>query len=249
LTDLAKASMQTQTRLAKQSADLTWATLAGDLDRAGANKAYVESVAREGARYWREAGELGVDYATDLVALGLRASSTVLREVAAAGGKPGAGPSSGHTAGSGDSTRRHMRPEAGGNVAMRSQASDEPSSHVSAGTEPGDPRAGGRRVEVILTGAIGGRAEGTITVANQHPRPRRIQLKAGDLVDAAGAVVGVPLEVSPTAITVPSGKERSVNLGVALGDASFSAGRRYTCTVEVSGGDEATIEVSIQVST
>ena len=69
LADLARAAVQTQASLAKQSFDLARGTLSGDLDRTSAGKAYVEAVSREGARYWRAVGELGVDYATDLVAL------------------------------------------------------------------------------------------------------------------------------------------------------------------------------------
>jgi hypothetical protein len=101
---------------------------------------------------------------------------------------------------------------------------------------------------VHLAGSLGERAEGTITVANQHPRTRRIQLSAGTLADSTGAAVGGSLDVSPTTVTVPSGQERSVKLGVDLDGTHFSAGKRYSGTVEVSGGDEATIEVSIEVS-
>ncbi|MDQ1539097.1 MAG: hypothetical protein QOE58_3490, partial [Actinomycetota bacterium] len=46
-------------------------------------------VTRESARYWRTVGELGVDYATDLVTLGRSVSTTVLREISAAGRKRG----------------------------------------------------------------------------------------------------------------------------------------------------------------
>jgi hypothetical protein len=85
LTDLARMSLQMQASLARQSVDLAWRTLAGDLDRTSANKAYLESVTRESARYWRTVGELGVDYATDLVTLSKSVSTTVLREIAAVG--------------------------------------------------------------------------------------------------------------------------------------------------------------------
>ena len=213
----------------------------GDLDRTSAGKAYVEAVSREGARYWRAVGELGVDYATDLVALGKNVSSTILREMAAAGRKPGTRHASGLAAGSTQPTRPHVMPEGGGPQATYPHATDGPSSGVP------DHDAGPRRVKLRLRGPVGGRAEGTITVANQHPRQRRIQLSVGDVVDSTGAVVA-SLEVTPTRVTVPSGKERSISLGVDLDDASFSAGERYSCTVDVSGGDEATIEVTIEVS-
>ncbi len=241
LAGLARIALQTQASLAKQSVDLARGTLSGDLDRTSAGKAYVEAVAREGARYWRAVGELGIDYATDLVALGKSVSTTVMREMAAAGRKP-ARRASGANADYTRSTGQHVMPEGGGPQATSSRTSGASSSGV-AGQE-----ASPRRVKVRLRGPLGGRAEGTITVANQHPRPRRIQLSAGELVDSSGGVVGAALDVSPTTVTVPSGKERSVSLGVDLDDASFSAGERYSCTVDVTGGDEATIEVTIEVS-
>src|SRR5665647_1197766 len=56
LAELARTSLQTEASLAKQTVDLTWGTLIGDLDRSNANKAYVESVTRESARYWGPSG-------------------------------------------------------------------------------------------------------------------------------------------------------------------------------------------------
>ena len=243
LAELARTSLQTEASLAKQTVDLTWGTLIGDLDRSNANKAYVESVTRESARYWRTVGELGVDYASELVTLGKSVSTAVLREVAAAGRKPGTRHTTGSPAAATESTPHHVMPEWGSSQATYSPTSDGPLSG------PPDPEVGGRRVSVRIRGSVGERAEGTITVANLHPRPRRIQLSAGGLVDSTGAAVGASLDVSPTTVTVPSGQERSVNLGVDLDGAKFSAGERYSCTVEVSGGDEATIEVSVEVST
>ena len=243
LTELARTSLQTEASLAKQTVDLTWGTLVGDLDRTSANKAYVESVTRESARYWRTLGELGVDYASDLVTLGKSVSTAVLREVTAAGRKPGTRHTADGPAAATESTPHHVMPDWDSSQATYSRTSGGPSSGAP------DPEVGGRLVRVNLRGSVGERAEGTITVANQHPRPRRIQLSAGDLVDSAGAAVDASVDVSPTTVTVPSGQERSVSLGVDLDGAKFSAGERYSCTVEVSGGDEATIEVSVEVST
>jgi hypothetical protein len=203
LTDLARVVLQTQASLARQTVDLTWGTLVGDLDRVIANKSYAESVGREGARCWRTVGELSLHCASDLVALGRSLSSIVLREVAAAGRKATTG----------------------------------------APVEEAD----GRRAEVRLQGSVGQRAEGTIVVANQHPRPRRIQLSAGNLVDSSGVGVAADLAISPTMLTVASGQERVVRIEVDLDDASFSAGEQYSCTVFVSGGDKATIDVLVQV--
>ena len=86
-------------------------------------------------------------------------------------------------------------------------------------------------------------------VANQHPRPRRIELSAGDVSDSMGVASAATLEVTPARVTVPSGQERSISLGVDLDSASLSAGKRYSSTVDVTGGDEATIEVTIDIST
>ncbi len=242
LADLARTTLQTQASLAKQSIDLARGTMSGDLDRTSAGKAYVEAVSREGARYWRTVGDLGIDYATDLVALGKSVSTTVLHEMAAAGRKPGTRHTSGASAGSWETASDHVMPEGGGPQTTYSRSSD------GASTGGPDQEAGRRRVKVRLQGPVGGRAEGTVTVANQHPRPRRILLRAGDIVDSSGAVVGAALEVSPTKVTVPSGKERPVTIGVDLAAASFSAGEQYSCAVDVSGGEEATIEVTIDVS-
>lgn len=247
LAGLARIALQTQASLAKQSVDLARETLSGDLDRTSAGKAYVEAVSREGARYWRAVGELGVDYATDLVALGKSVSSTVMREMAAAGRKPGTRRTSGANADYARSTGHHVMPEGGGPRATSPQATSS-QARGETSSAAADQEASPRRVKVRLRGPLGGRAEGTITVANQHPRPRRIQLSAGDLVDSSGGVVGAALDVSPATVTVPSGKERSISLGVDLDDGSFSAGERYSCAVDVTGGDEATIEVTIEVS-
>jgi hypothetical protein len=85
LTELVRTSMQTQASLTRKSVDLAWSTVVGGIDRTSANRAFVESVTRESARYWRTVGELGVDYASDLLILGKSASTTVFRGVSAAG--------------------------------------------------------------------------------------------------------------------------------------------------------------------
>jgi hypothetical protein len=228
LTDLARIVLQTQLSLARQTVDITWGSLVGDLDRVIANKSYAESVTREGARCWRTVGELGFHYATDLMSLGRNVSSTVLRELVAAGRRTAAaarGPYSGE-------------PDA------REPDSGEPETGEPNGSEPDGSE---RRVDVRLRGSVGQRAEGTIMVANQHPRPRRIQLSAGDLVDATGAAIAAAVKISPTTLTVTSGQERLVRIEVDLDDASFTAGQWYSCAIDVSGGDKATIDVTVQV--
>jgi hypothetical protein len=89
LTELVRASMQTQASLTRKSVDLAWSTVVGGLDRTSANRTYVQLVTRESARYWRTVGELGIDYANDLLTLGKSASATVLRGVTAAGRRAG----------------------------------------------------------------------------------------------------------------------------------------------------------------
>lgn len=241
LTDLARTSLQMQASVARQSVDLTWASLAGDLDRTSANKAYFESVARESLRYWRTIGELGVDYITDLLTLTKSVSTTVLREVAAAG-----------------KVRSSRQPPetAEDSVASRPLVilDDDPSETtfwpMDDESSPGTVvcEASGRRVPVTLRGAVGQRAEGKVLVANQHTRPRRIQLSGSDLVDSRGAAVGAALAISPNPLTVPSGQERWVKLGIDLDSVSFSAGELYFCTAKVSGGDDATVDVLVEVA-
>ena len=70
ITELARQALQSQSTLAKQSLELGRAALSGDVDRSTTSKAYLDAVSREGARYWREAGALGLDYASELMALG-----------------------------------------------------------------------------------------------------------------------------------------------------------------------------------
>ena len=75
ITELARQALQSQSTLAKQSLELGRAALSGDVDRSTTSKAYLDAVSREGARYWREAGALGLDYASELMALGTRSAA------------------------------------------------------------------------------------------------------------------------------------------------------------------------------
>jgi len=141
LTDLARKSLQIQASLARQSVDLTWATLAGDLDRTSANKAYIESVGRETVRYWRTMAELGVDYATDLVTLGKSVSTTVLREVAAASHRRGAQRQADTIPGSTDSTADLMPPEVREPQRTLLLASSRPSFRASDASDASGPNS------------------------------------------------------------------------------------------------------------
>lgn len=238
LADLARQTLRTQAGLVKQSVELSRATLSGDLDRAGAGRAYVEAVSREGARYWRAVGELGIDYASDLLALGNRMAADVLGDTARASAPPQhrtAGPGSDHGAASRTSPASRT-PSAG---------PGEPGGTTPPGESGDEP---GRRVALVLRGPLGGRAAGAVTVSNRHPRARRVQLSAGDLTDAGGRVVGARLEIEPVRVTVPAGQERAVAVGVELSVEHVSAGGHYSGTVEVSGGDEATLDVTVEVA-
>lgn len=220
LGDLARQAVRTQSSLLKQSVELTRATVSGDLDRTSAGRAYVEAVSREGARYWRAVGGLGVDYAGDLLSLGNRVATSILADTARAGRTHGHGHRTGHA---------------------------DPVPPSATAPPPAAAGTAGRRVAVTLAGPLGGRAEASVTVANRHPRARRVQLSAGDLTDALGHVVRLVLEVEPARVTIPAGQERTVTLGVDLSDDHVVAGGRYTGTVEVSGGDEATLDVTVVV--
>src|SRR5580765_7326238 len=86
ITELARQALQSQASLAKQSLELGRAALSGDVDRSTTSKAYLDAMSREGARYWREASALGLDYASELMALGTRSAARIISDASAAGG-------------------------------------------------------------------------------------------------------------------------------------------------------------------
>jgi hypothetical protein len=223
ITELARQALQSQATLAKQSLELGRATLAGDVDRSTTGRAYLDAVSREGARYWREVGALGLDYASELMALGTRTAARVISDTSAAGSgararrrDPGGGDSSGR----------------GGDSAMPVV----PDADVSA-----------RRSAVVLRGVLGQTAQATVTVVNRHARTRRVELTPSDLHDVTGALVATTLRVDPEHVTIPAGGDYQVRLEVDLDAADVRVGDRYDGTIEVSGGDEATLEVTVEV--
>ena len=126
--------------------------------------------------------------------------------------------------------------------------------HRAAGGNGSAPRApepaattGARRSAVVLRGVLGQTAVGTVTVVNRHSRPRRVELEATPLRDVSGAEVAATLAVDPDRVTIPPGEEHQVRLEVDLDPATSSVGDRYDGTVEVSGGDEATLDVTVEV--
>ena len=218
ITELARQALQSQSTLAKQSLELGRATLAGDIDRSTTSRAYLDALSRESARYWREAGALGFDYASELMALGTRSAARIISDASAAG-----------------STRMRR----GDNGARHGSAPPAPE------REDDDLV---RRSRVNLRAAVGQTAQATVTVVNRHSRARRVELEASDLRDATGTVVAVTLTVEPDRVTIPAGEEHQVRIAVDLDERLVQPGQRYVGTVAVSGGDEAMLEVTVEVA-
>lgn len=216
ITELARQALQSQSTLAKQSLELGRAALSGDVDRSTTSRAYLDAVTREGSRYWREAGALGLDYASELMALGTRSAARIISDATAAGG-----------------TR------------VRRTATHHGVAPQAPPTEEDD---GLRRSRVHLKAAVGQTAQATVTVVNRHPRARRVELEPSDLRDATGTVVAVTLAVDPDHVTIPAGEEHQVRISADLDDGVVQPGQQYVGSVTVSGGDEAMLEVTVEVA-
>jgi hypothetical protein len=219
ITELARQALQSQATLAKQSLELGRATLSGDVDRSSTSRAYLDAVSREGARYWREAGALGLDYASELMALGTRSAARIISDASTAG-------ASTHTGRRAGDTRNGSAPPA----------------------PPAEADDGLRRSQVHLRAAVGQTAQATVTVVNRHPRARRVELDPSELRDATGTVVAVTLTVDPDRVTIPAGGEYQVRIEADLDEGVVQPGQQYVGTVAVSGGDEATLEVTVEVA-
>jgi hypothetical protein len=218
ITELARQALQSQASLAKQSLELGRATLSGDVDRSSSSRAYLDAVSREGARFWREAGALGLDYASELMALGTRSAARIISDAT--------------TAGAGPSVRRTTAQTRPGTAPPASPVEDD----------------GGPRSRVLLRAAVGQTAQASVTVVNRHPRARRVELEPSDLRDATGTVVAVTLRVDPDHVTIPAGGEYQVRIEADLDERVVQPGERYVGSVAVSGGDEATLEVTVEVA-
>jgi hypothetical protein len=214
ITELARQALQSQASLAKQSLELGRATLSGDVDRSSSSRAYLDAVSREGARYWREAGALGLDYASELMALGTRSAARIISDAT--------------TAGTGSRTR-HATPQTRNGTAPPAPAAEEDDG-------------------VRLRAAVGQTAQASVTVVNRHPRARRVELEPSELRDATGTVVAVTLTVDPDRVTIPAGGEYQVRIEADLDEAVVQPGQQYVGSVAVSGGDEATLEVTVEVA-
>jgi hypothetical protein len=232
ITELTRQALQAQTTLARQSLELGRATLSGDVDRSSTSRAYVDAVSREGARYWREVSALGLEYAGELLALGSRSAARVISDATTAGaGSRGRRPA--------PTSRRH---------AYSNTGPGDPVGAPAAGDADTGDGSDARRMAVVLRGAVGQVAQATVTVVNRHARARRVELRPSDLVDPAGAAAAVLLRVDPDRVTIPAGGEYQVRLEVDLGADLVRPGDRFTGSVEVSGGDEATLEVVVEVA-
>lgn len=219
ITELARQALQSQASLAKQSLELGRATLAGDVDRSSSSRAYLDAVSREGARYWREAGALSLDYASELMALGTRSAARIISDATAAG--------------AGTTTRRGTAEGRNGSAPPAPPVQEDD---------------GVRRSRVLLRAAAGQTAQATVTVVNRHPRARRVDLEPSDLRDATGTVVAVALTVDPDRVTIPAGGEYQVRIEANLDEGVVQPGETYVGSVAVSGGDEATLEVTVEVA-
>ena len=205
--DLMRAAFDTQVRLGKEYAEVTKAAFNRNVDQGALGRTYLKSAQREAERYWRSVGTLWLNYASDLLAAGSRASSAVLHDV-------------------------------GGVVGQQR--------HRPADAEPAAPTSDSRHLELLLSGPLGGTATGTVTVANNHPDARRLVLKPGPLLGADGEPVAVTINVKPKTIQLEPGAERAVTVTVEIDKAELSAGETYESVIDVSGGDDAQIRLTVR---
>lgn len=254
ISELARQALQAQANAAKQSFELGRAALSSQADPSTAGRAWVEAVSREGARYWKEVGALGIDVAGQLMTLGSRGMARVLADTQAA-------VQQGRTA---------TRARAGTRTQTGQQSGQ---ARAARADESGDERSGSRRsgaeedegsdeaprvvtsvgddvlhVPVTLHGSVGGTAIGTVVLANQHPRARRVVLTPSDLRARSGRKVALTLRVDPPGATIPAMGEHSVAVEVDLSAGTARSGERYTGTIEVSGGVEAAVDVTVEVA-
>lgn len=122
-----------------------------------------------------------------------------------------------------------------------------------ADTHPAAPAADpegddpGRPTELALRGSPGQMAQATLTVVNRHPRARRVELAASGLAGPDGETVALELRVQPARVTIPAGGDHQIRVEVDLVPQVVAPGARYTGTLTVTGGDEATVAVAVEV--
>ncbi|HEY6797453.1 MAG TPA: hypothetical protein VI248_22495, partial [Kineosporiaceae bacterium] len=185
-----------------------------------AGRTYLEATLREGSAYCRAVTTVGVAFVEDVVTLASTAAARVLHET-------------------GDQPHRPAAASPGGGMPAPTTAptSSQPP------PQPAPPPA-----VVVLRGAVGDTTHGTLTVANRHPRARRVELTAPPLADETGAATGIVLEFDPARVTVPANGEHAVALSVALPADLVRAGATYRTTVNVAGGEQAQVAVAVVVS-
>jgi len=103
----------------------------------------------------------------------------------------------------------------------------------------GSGRGPARRASVTLTGALGSVATASVTVANPHATPRRVELRPGPLRPSGGGDAVTPaFEVSPPELELGPDEEQTVSLRLRLDKRHFVAGETYSGAVSVVGADE-----------
>ena len=165
-------------------------------------RAYVDAVSREGARYWREAGALGPR----------------LRQRADGARHPQRRPD------------HQRRVGGGGELAQRARGATESRATAPPAPPTERRRRHPARLAVLLRAAVGQTAQATVTVVNRHPRARRVELEPSELRDATGTVVALTLRVDPDHVTIPAGEEHQVRIEADLDEGVVQPGQRYVGT-------------------
>ncbi len=247
---LAGEALSAQARIVRESVEVSRDAWQPGTDPAALSKAWTELVTSEGQRYWQSLATIGLDTARELLALNTRTSAAVLRGLSEATGQRGYAdsPDRAHHADHADHAHHDQQVQ----QVHRPHPHDHPAptDPHSATTPPAEPEtstpASGRHGAMQLVGPSGSVVHGTLTVANRHPRARRVTVAAGELCEAAsGAVAAVSVVVDPARVTVPTGEERHIDVSVELDPAAIQPGRVYAATLEVAGGDEARIDVVV----
>jgi hypothetical protein len=264
ITELARDAWAAQADFARQSIELGRATLSSEVDPTTAGRAWVEAVSREGARYWKDVGELGLDVAGSLVAIGSRSMARVIadtRSATRAGAR--AGTWTGTRAGSGRRPAPGSPPHAAHRDGHRHGAGDAgdpgeggdhsdvvvtgPAAEPAATEAHAETGAGAGRAAVTLHGRPGDTATGRVTLSNAHPRARKVLLSAGRLQPDSGRHVELELRLDPDGVTIPAGSEHDVLLEVDLAADVVRPGERYEGVILVTGGVEAELDVAVVV--
>jgi hypothetical protein len=251
LADLARETFERQVKLGREYAELARSSLTGEGggDRSEAGRAYLSAVRREGEHYWREVSSIGLSYASEVAVLGAKAAGAVARDVRSAMARSGttSGRDSRHEHHHDHDHHEHHHNHDHGSAGPDGSPPSSSAGSSSAGSASPPDQGARPRVEVALHGPVGQTATARITVANKHPRPRRITLQAGPIRDADGTEVDAEVDVSPRRVTVPAGEETTVTLELVMASETFAPGVAYICIVEVSGGEEATVVVHIRL--